>query len=158
MEISHKLFLSISSIKLQWSLIWWSEVKVSVLREHTYINIFPVIERNQILKFVGSTENYLPKWMNPLCMTIWKVDSLPHGNQKRHRIRVGKKNSAWTHTHTHTKTTKRKAYNINLVDYHKFVFMGQLCSRWQLSIQTRAHWNELDEQIAFVLNYVSAYE
>lgn len=30
---------------------------------------------------------------------------------------------------------KHTVHNINSVDYHKFAFMGQLCSRWQLNIK-----------------------
>lgn len=31
---------------------------------------------------------------------------------------------------------EKVAHNINLVDYYKFAFMGQLCSRWQSKNRT----------------------
>lgn len=47
----------------------------------------------------------------------------------------------FSHTHRNGKRIGAEndigntVHNINFVDYHKFTFMGQLCSRWQLNMK-----------------------
>lgn len=89
------------------------------------------------------------------CVTLWIVDlTVPHGTKVANVLEMRKRifitqswnRIAWnahrfSHTHRNGKRIDAEndigntVHNINFVDYHKFTFMGQLCSRWQLNMK-----------------------